>query len=122
MRNDPRAACANETERCGWAIVHDLIAHPLMALTLWSGPALRFHDWTSMRAWPRVVPTPGQVLTMLSRRYGALVVRLHDDGIYGVQHPSINHEYVTKAADAVAAVELAERWFDGLGPAFQVSA
>lgn len=36
MRTDPRAACANTHERLGWAVLHDLIAHPLMALTGWS--------------------------------------------------------------------------------------
>lgn len=53
MRTDPRAACANAEERLGWAVVHDAIAHPLMALTNYSGWAVAFHDWTSHRAWPR---------------------------------------------------------------------
>lgn len=53
MRTDPRTACANAEERVWWAIVHDLIAHPLMALTLWHPLLVRFHDWTSTHAWPR---------------------------------------------------------------------
>ena len=53
MRTDPRIACANEHELFWWAILHDLIAHPFMALTFYSGLSLRFHDWTSRHAWPR---------------------------------------------------------------------
>lgn len=56
MRTDPRVACANERQRFWWAVLHDLVAHPLMALTGWSKWALRFHDWTSHRAWPRREP------------------------------------------------------------------
>lgn len=44
------------TERLGWAIVHDAIAHPLMALSLYSHWAIRFHQWTGRRAWK---PTHG---------------------------------------------------------------
>lgn len=53
MMKDPRKACANRKQRLGWALVHDGIAHPLMALTLFAKWALRFHDYTSHRAWPR---------------------------------------------------------------------
>lgn len=53
VRTDPRAACANERQRFWWAVLHDVVAHPLMALTGWSKWALRFHDWTSHKAWPR---------------------------------------------------------------------
>lgn len=53
MRTDPRRACVNEEERLLWALIHDGIAHPLMALTLFSRWAIRFHDWTSSKAWPR---------------------------------------------------------------------
>ena len=56
MRTDPRGACANEHQRLLWALVHDGLAHPLMALTGWSKWSLRFHDWTSHKAWPRVEP------------------------------------------------------------------
>lgn len=34
-----------------WAIVHDLIAHPLMALTRYSRWSMRFHTWSARRAW-----------------------------------------------------------------------
>lgn len=53
MRTDPRNACANNEERLLWALIHDGIAHPLMAVTLFSAWSLAFHDWTSQRAWPR---------------------------------------------------------------------
>ncbi len=53
MRTDPRKACKNANERLLWALVHDLIAHPLMALTLWCRWSVAFHDWTSKKAWPR---------------------------------------------------------------------
>lgn len=52
MRTDPRKACANEDERLLWALIHDGIAHPLMALTLFSKWSVWFHDWTSQKAWP----------------------------------------------------------------------
>lgn len=55
MRTDPREACANERQRLGWALVHDGLAHPLMALTGYCKLSLRFHDWTSHKAWPRAV-------------------------------------------------------------------
>lgn len=53
MRTDPRIACANERQRLLWAIAHDALAHPLMVLTAYCGLSLRFHDWTSHKAWPR---------------------------------------------------------------------
>jgi hypothetical protein len=53
MQTDPRKACANQEEKLLWALVHDGIAHPLMALTLFSDWAVAFHDWTSKKAWPR---------------------------------------------------------------------
>lgn len=56
MRTDPRVACKNGEERWLWAVFHDLVAHPLMALTNYWRLALRLHDWTSRRAWPRVTP------------------------------------------------------------------
>ena len=55
MKTDPRVACKNIKERWIWAVIHDLIAHPFMALTFYSNLSLRFHDWTSYRAWPREV-------------------------------------------------------------------
>jgi hypothetical protein len=56
MKPDPIDACANLDERFGWAVAHDLIAHPLMALSGYSAWSLRFHNWTSRRAWPGCRP------------------------------------------------------------------
>lgn len=53
MKIDPRSACVNHSEVRYWALVHDAIAHPLMALSGYRSWAVRFHDWTSYRAWPR---------------------------------------------------------------------
>lgn len=53
MKVDPNSACVRHVERRGWAILHDLVAHPLMALTGYSTLARRFHDFTSRKAWPR---------------------------------------------------------------------
>ena len=53
MRTDPRIACANERQRLLWALIHDGLAHPLMALTGYCKAAVAFHDYTSHKAWPR---------------------------------------------------------------------
>ena len=50
---DPRKACANKEERLLWALIHDGLAHPFMAVTGFSRLSLWFHDWTSHKAWPR---------------------------------------------------------------------
>jgi hypothetical protein len=53
MKTDPNKSCANCEERLLWALLHDAVAHPLMGLTNYSKWSLRFHDFTSRRAWPR---------------------------------------------------------------------
>lgn len=53
MRVDPRLACHNNKENKGWALLHDLVAHPFMALTFYSKLSIHFHDYTSYKAWPR---------------------------------------------------------------------
>ena len=52
MRTDPILACGNTQQKCLWALVHDALAHPLMALTGWSAWGIRLHDYTSKKAWP----------------------------------------------------------------------
>lgn len=60
MKTDPNKGCKNVSERLGWAIVHDLVAHPIMALTGYSSISMRFHNFTSHKAWPRnTKPTEG---------------------------------------------------------------
>lgn len=92
MRTDPRAACKNENERALWAFVHDGLAHPLMAITLWSRWTLRFHDWTSRKAWPR-----------------------RDlKGFYTFKHPRIDHTVTVKARNKEDAADQAREWFKSL--------
>lgn len=115
MRTDPRVACGNEKELLGWAIVHDLLAHPFMALTGYSRVSLRFHDWTSHRAWPRderyYVPLRQ---TVLSDRFGPLHVISTLPFMFRVSLSSIEHTYGVRARDVSDAVEQAEAWFDRL--------
>lgn len=61
MRTDPNKACANKKERLLWALLHDGIAHPLMALTLFSAWSVWFHDLTSQLAWPRPKGRPAKI-------------------------------------------------------------
>ena len=42
-----------QKEKFGWVLVHNCIAHPLMAVTLDSKWSVKFHDWTATKAWPR---------------------------------------------------------------------
>ena len=116
MRTDPRKACANEQQLLGWAIVHDLIAHPLMVLTGYSQLSLRFHDATSKRAWPRLlIANERSVFSIPNDRFGAFrVTRLAARGFYEVQHPIINHRLIVKADGVADAADQAEEWFASL--------
>lgn len=58
MKTDPSKGCANAEQRLIWAIIHDGLAHPLMALTGYCHWSLAFHDYTSHKAWPRCVAAP----------------------------------------------------------------
>jgi hypothetical protein len=118
MKTDPCAACANEKECLFWALLHDFLAHPLMALTLYSKMSLRFHDFTSHHAWPRVRLAPMQDLTMHSARFGPIHVRRLGGETYSFQHPTAAHSFVTNGSDAVAALEKAEAWFASLAAEF----
>jgi len=111
MRTDPRTACANAEERVGWAIVHDLVCHPLMALTCWSDWSLRFHDWTSNRAWPRPVQFRQETLIVHDERFGDLKVVAVAPGLYNVYHGRIAHRYGVQARDMEDALAQTERWF-----------
>lgn len=53
MKKDPNRYCVAFRQVLFWAIVHDSIAHPFMALTLYSKWSQRFHDYTSRKAWIR---------------------------------------------------------------------
>ena len=53
MKTDPNRHCIKFKQDTKWAIVHDFIAHPLMALTFYSRWSIIFHNWTSHKAWER---------------------------------------------------------------------
>lgn len=111
MRTDPSKACANEDQRWFWAFVHDLVSHPIMALTFWSSLSLRFHNWTSHKAWPRPSPTLlGSDLEFISG-VGKVIV-------YRFRHPNVSHEFVTTGANVQEAKLKADEWFDNLSVEF----
>lgn len=117
MRTDPRRACANTDENLFWAIVHDLLSHPLMALTLYSGFALRFHDWTSHRAWPRVSATPVSCHLVRSD-FGTVEVCDLGSNVWSVKHPNVHHCFVTNATTPWSAARKAGGWFRILADEF----
>lgn len=112
MRTDPRKACENEKQLLVWAIIHDLIAHPFMALTLYWRVSLRLHDWTSQRAWPRnTAIAPFEIAVVPSDRWGLLLVTRTPAGFYEIKHPVLAHRFGVKAINIDDAVEQAEEWF-----------
>lgn len=52
MKTDERRLAWAFREKYWWAILHDMIAHPLMAVFNYSRWTRRFHSWTSDKAWP----------------------------------------------------------------------
>lgn len=56
MKTDPNDLCKKYEQRLGWALFHDAIMHPLLALSLYSEWAVRLHDWSSRKAWLRKTP------------------------------------------------------------------
>lgn len=117
MKTDPNQACANAEERWGWALVHDLIAHPLMALFGWHGWTLQFHDYTSRRAWPRDLSAkPGEWVEAETGFYRLQVRETTVPGLYEVKCPFMNHTYGTKADNHEDAALAAEEWFLTLDP------
>lgn len=114
MRTDPRAACTNAKELKTWAFVHDAIAHPFMALTNWSAVSLRFHDWTSHRAWPRKTANlPGACVHVAGGEWGYIDVMMFQLGFWQADHPNISHTTRVNAQDAIEAAEKVEAlWAD----------
>lgn len=54
MKKDPNKYCVVFEQSLLWALIHDIIAHPAMALTLYKVPLfIQFHDYTSAHAWKR---------------------------------------------------------------------
>lgn len=118
MKTDPRTACANVQERKAWAVLHDLVAHPLMALTNWSRLSLRFHDWTSFRAWPRVRPAQLRTPVTLPSAWGVMVAEEVQPMFWRIQHPNMNNAIVQHGDDALVILETAERYFQALADEF----
>lgn len=88
MRTDPRDACANERQRLLWALIHDGLAHPLMALTGYCKAAVAFHDWTSHKAWPRI---PEQLVAQLDP--------LRMGKPYSMRVESLDRDFVEQVAE-----------------------
>jgi hypothetical protein len=119
MKTDPRKACANTKEKLFWAIVHDLIAHALMALTLYSSASVRFHNWTSLRAWPRPskpVLESDWVAELISGQ--EVVISNVSPGVYSISHPTMAHKLVTNAEGKQDALRKGLRWFRNLSVDF----
>jgi hypothetical protein len=53
MKLDPNRLDYGYREFKAWAVAHDLIFHPLLAISLYSRWAIRLHAWSSNKAWPR---------------------------------------------------------------------
>ncbi len=106
MKTDPRKACPNEDQLLFWAFIHDFLSHPFMAITGWCRLALRFHDWTSHKAWPRCKPGAVGV------EYAAGV------RIYRFAHPNVSHDFITTAIDERDAQRKADAWFANLSLEF----
>jgi hypothetical protein len=53
MKLDPNTACVIFKEDLLWAMIHDLIAHPVMAITFYCKLSIKFHNYTSCKAWKR---------------------------------------------------------------------
>lgn len=124
MRTDPRTACANEREMFWWAMLHDLIAHPFMALTIYSTLSLRFHDWTSNHAWPR---NPYSDENIVDRLGGAVLeadvwspmknkyvrVSVHPttmDGFWSIDYGHRHHSLTVKEDTSFAAMKRGIDW------------
>jgi hypothetical protein len=76
MKTDPNTACDSENGSLVWAIIHDGLAHPLMAITGYSSWSLGFHDYTSHKAWPRC-SNPSAIVTSAEDAHVLELVRQH---------------------------------------------
>ena len=119
MMTDPRKACGNTEQLLLWAFVHDLIAHPFMAITFWSKPALKFHDWTSNKAWPRKDEFIGEQDYSFVFRKARIVASNIAPGVWSVAHPSVSHCLVITADDKFTAIRKGLEWFVHLSQELQ---
>jgi hypothetical protein len=117
MKTDPREACSTPNEDLWWALVHDGLAHPLMALTNYAGFAVRFHNWTSRKAWPKK-PLPGALYCAWdTARHG--IVRCFeasstDPCLFRVEHGVHDRVVVLQAPTCFLALEKGIAVFDWL--------
>ena len=119
MRTDPRKACSNGREKFFWAFVHDLFAHGAMALSCWSAWSLKFHDWTSHRAWPRAVEQAAIVhFVRVQSIQETLWVQELSPGIWRAWHPNVDHAITTTATDKDDMAKKAASWFHELSTEF----
>lgn len=94
MKTDPRKACANTKEDWLWARLHDAIAHPFMVLTNYSGLSLRFHDYTSAKAWPRPVRFKRTYSFTFPTPWGFVDIFEFAPGFYEFSHPRVDNGHV----------------------------
>lgn len=99
MKTDPRVACTNEKENWLWAAIHDGLAHPFMVITLYSALAMRFHNYTSHRAWPRPEPFKVRKVRYTPTAYGYVCISEIAPNIYEFSHPRVAHTYRFNADD-----------------------
>lgn len=124
MRTDPNQACQNEKQRFWWALLHDFLAHPLMALFGYPVWSLKLHDFTSNRAWPRgqTVDTPPPLLWWGVKGgwpEGRLYFRCLPNKIYEFEHPNgIAHTFRCNAESTPLAVKKALEHFEDLANRF----
>lgn len=50
MKTDPNNHCINFEQNLFWALIHDIFAHPFMAITNYSKIGIVFHNYTSRKA------------------------------------------------------------------------
>jgi hypothetical protein len=108
----------NTEERTMWAFLHDAVSHPLMAFTNWSAWSLRFHDWTSFHAWPRVQSVRLREPVLMNSKWGMMVAVEVQPKFWRIQHPNMNNAIVQHGDDAVVILETAERYFQSLADEF----
>lgn len=130
MKTDPNKACTVPRERLPWAMLHDLIAHPAMALTLYSTISRRLHDFTSAKAWPasdraaRIrQPRKYRQTTPFGRLIATEEKPYTDDGkgFWRVVHPGTGHAVVSYGMPhevMARALEEFREWWNLFGDQF----
>lgn len=79
---DPNGMCDVKSGSLFWQLVHDGIAHPLLVLGFYSRPVIRFHDYTSFKAWPLGVSGTSRI----ERAQDALQGHAEHRNVYTLTH------------------------------------